>query len=75
MRDSQTKVRPFLQIIDSVSIQLGQIKQLCNDSNRYLTDSDAKFVVGGQLADLAEGFGNLAKEIEREEECRPPRAP
>ena len=73
MRDSQTKVRPFLQIIDSVSIQLSQIKQLCNDPNRYLTDSDAKFEVGGQLASLAEEFGNLAKEIEREEECGPPR--
>jgi hypothetical protein len=75
MRDSHTKVTPYLQIIDSVSIQLSQIKQLCNDPNRYLPDSDARFEVGGQLADLAEEFGNLAKEIEREEECRPPQAP
>ncbi len=68
MRDSRTKVRPYLQIIDSLSIQLSQIKQLCCDPNQFLTDSDAKFEVGGQLDDLAEEFGNLAKEIEREKE-------
>ncbi len=68
MPDSQAMVRPYLQIIDSVSIQLGQIKELLNDPDQRLTDSDAKFQVGGQLADLAEEFGNLAKEIERQKE-------
>ena len=66
MCDAEAKVRPYLQIIDSVSIQLGQIKQLCDDPNQRLTDSDAKFQVGGQLADLAEEFASLAKEIERQ---------
>jgi hypothetical protein len=68
MRDGQAKVRPYLQIIDSVSIQLSQIKQLLNDPDQRLTDSDGKFQVGGQLAGLAEEFGNLAKEIEGQEE-------
>ena len=68
MPDSQDKVRPYLQIIDSVSIQLSQLKQLLNDPDQCLTDSDAKYQVGGQLADLAEEFGNLAGEIERQDE-------
>jgi hypothetical protein len=68
MRHSEAKVRPYLQIIDSVSIQLSQIKQLLNDPDQRLTDSDAKFQVGGQLAGLADEFANLAKEIERTEE-------
>ncbi len=68
MSDMQAKIQPYLHIIDSVSIQLSQIKQLLNDSDQRLTDSDAKFLVGGQLADLAEEFGNLAKEIERQDD-------
>ncbi len=68
MPNSQANVGPYLQIIDSVSIQLGQIKQLLNDPDQRLTNSDAKYQVGGQLADLAEEFNNLAKEIERQEE-------
>ena len=68
MSDLQAKVRPYLQIIDSVSIQLSQLKELLNDPDHCLTDSDAKFQVGGQLADLAEELGNLASEIERQEE-------
>jgi hypothetical protein len=64
MPDSQAKLKPYLQIIDSVSLQLSQIKQLLNDPDQCLTDSDAKSQVGGQLANLAEEFGNLAKEIE-----------
>jgi hypothetical protein len=67
MRDSQAKVRPYLQIIDNVSIQLSQLKQFLNDPDQCLTDSDAKFQVGGQLAGLAEELGNLVKEIEGKE--------
>ncbi len=67
MHHLQDKVRPYLQIIDSVSIQIGQIKQLLNDPEYRLSDNDAKFQVGGQLADLAEEFVNLAKEIERQD--------
>jgi len=67
MHHLQDKVRPYLQIIDGVSIQLGQLKQLLNDPDQRLAESDAKFQVGGQLADLAKEFGNLAKEIERQD--------
>jgi hypothetical protein len=48
MPNSQANVVPYLQIIDSVSIQLGKIKELLNDPDRRLTDSDAKYQVGGQ---------------------------
>jgi len=64
----QARLRRYLQIIDSVSIQLSHIKELLNRPNERLTGSDARFLVGGQLADLAEEFGNLAKEIEQQEE-------
>ena len=57
-----------MQIIDSVSGELSQIKQLLNDPKQRLIDSDAKFQVGGQLADLAREFENRAKEIERKKE-------
>lgn len=66
MPESHAKVAPYLQIIDSVSMQLGRIKELLNDPDHCLNDSDAKFQVGGQLADLAEEFANLAKEVERQ---------
>ncbi len=62
------RVRPYLQIIDSLSIQLNHFKELLNNPDRRLIDDDAKFQVGGQLADLAEEFGSLAKEIERQED-------
>jgi hypothetical protein len=68
MPDRQAKLKPYLQIIDSLSMQLTQIKQLLNDPDQRLADSDARFQVGGQLADLAEEFGNLAKEIEQQVE-------
>lgn len=67
MPDSQAKLRPYLQIIDSLSMQLSQLKQLLNDPEQRLIGSDAKFQVGGQLADLAEELENLGKEIESQE--------
>ncbi len=63
----QTTLRPYLQIIDSVSMQLSRVKQLLNDPNSRLIDSDPRFLIGGQLGDLAEDFASLAKEIEQPE--------
>jgi len=65
MGDSQMIVKPYLAIIDKIAMQVGQLKQLLNDSALSSTTSEARFQIGGQLAALADELNSLAKEIER----------
>jgi hypothetical protein len=64
MGDSQMIVKPYLAIIDKISMEVGALKQLLNNSAMSTTSRDAKFQISGQLAALAEDLNNLAKEIE-----------
>jgi hypothetical protein len=66
-QDSQFKVKPYLAILDKMSSQLADLKELLADPRHRLPDSDARFQVGGELAELAEDLGHLARGLEEEQ--------
>ena len=65
MRDEQVTTAEYLEVINEMTAQLDRLRKLMNDTNKRLTGSDAKYLVGGQLTYLAEKLSNLAKEIEQ----------
>ena len=55
----------YLDVINEMTAQLNKLRELMNDPDQRLAGSDAKYLVGGQVAYLAEKLSNLAKEIEQ----------
>jgi hypothetical protein len=64
MSSLQKQLRPFFEIMDSVTSEVARLKQLLNYFDLLSTGSDARFLVGGQLSNLAEELTSLSKEIE-----------
>jgi hypothetical protein len=54
-----------MQIIDSLSISLNQLRSLLNDPSTKLVGTDARYLIGGELMGLAQKFKDLAVEIEQ----------
>jgi len=50
--------------MESVTSEVARLKQLLNYFDLLSTGSDARFLVGGQLSNLAEELTSLSKEIE-----------
>jgi len=66
MRDEQATTAQYLEIINDMTAQLNKMRELMNDTNKQLTGTDAKYLVGGQVKYLAERLSNLAMELERD---------
>ncbi len=65
MSEERATAAAYLDVINEMTAQLNRLRELMNDPNQRLGGSDAKYLVGGQVAYLAEKLGNLAKEIEQ----------
>jgi hypothetical protein len=65
MPDESVTTATYLDLINEMTVHLNELRDLMNDPDQRLTGCDAKYLVGGQLAYLAEKLSNLAKEIEQ----------
>lgn len=61
----ETSVRYYQDVLDSLSQKLNELRTLLNDPQTALAGTDARFLIGGQLAGIARKFHDLAVEIEQ----------
>ena len=65
MAEERAAAAAYLDVVNEMAAQLNRLRELMNDPGQRLAGSDAKYLVGGQVAYLAEKLSNLAKEIEQ----------